>query len=198
MSSKPFIMTSQLIVLIIILVFSSTTTFSTPLSEPDIGPLSEQDINSINEHDIGPLRELDIVSLNEQDMGPLSELDIASLNEQDMGPLSELDIASFFCPGRNRACCPLLAHRIASKHHSRRVTIVINNKSGHTIFFDGASLESGRWVTSGDDIDIGINCEPPINPLKDGKSEAFSAVTSHFLGGVKGFASFSMDDDTLS
>ncbi|RIA86945.1 hypothetical protein C1645_778420 [Glomus cerebriforme] len=118
--------------------------------------------------------------------------------EHDLNIIEEQDM-NFFCQdGTSTSCCPPLAHRVASKHHSRCASIILNNKSGYNMSLSTINLEDGRWVTSKDDDDgyIEINCEP--HSLLNGESEAMSSVTSHFLGGVKGYVIFTMDDDISS
>ncbi|CAG8649399.1 5004_t:CDS:2, partial [Paraglomus brasilianum] len=95
------------------------------------------------------------------------------------------------------ACCPILAHRIASEHHSRCASIILNNKSGYNIRLVVSSLEDGRWVTSDDSGDIDIDCSPRTD-LANGESEVFSSVTSHFLGGISGYALFIIDDKAFT
>ena len=66
---------------------------------------------------------------------------------------------------------------------------------------DVNNLEDGRWITSkdyedyGNNIDI-VDCQP--RSLLVGESETISSVTSHFGGGVKGYVSFIINDDTSS
>ena len=93
-------------------------------------------------------------------------------------------------------CCPILAHRIASKHHSRCASIILNNKSGYNIRLVSAILKDGRWVTSNDNP-YGIDCSPWTN-LANGGSEVFSSITSHFLGGISGYALFLIDDKAFT
>ncbi|CAG8638427.1 10065_t:CDS:1 [Funneliformis mosseae] len=146
-----------------------------------------------------PSTKQEIVSLTDQEVvgSLLTEQDIDSFNGQDT-PLFEQDIGTFYCQnGSSLECCPLLARQFASKHHSRVATIVLINNSGHDMEMVVASLESGRWITSNDNK-YKISCEPQIYPLANGQAEAFSSVTSHFLGGVKGHAIFSMNDDISS
>ncbi|CAG8613132.1 12725_t:CDS:2 [Funneliformis caledonium] len=146
-----------------------------------------------------PSTKQEIVSLTDQEVvgSLLTEQDIDSFNGQDT-PLFEQDIGTFYCQnGSSLECCPLLARQFASKHHSRVATIVLINNSGHDMEMVVASLESGRWITSNDNK-YKISCEPQIYPLENGQAEAFSSVTSHFLGGVKGHAIFSMNDDISS
>jgi len=101
----------------------------------------------------------------------------------------------FFCQnGTSLTCCPLLAHRIASEHHSRCASIMLNNKSGYNIRLVVSSLEDGRWVTSDDSGDIDVDCSPRTD-LANGESEVFSSVTSHFLGGIRGYATFIINDE---
>jgi len=61
----------------------------------------------------------------------------------------------------------------------------------------GVSLEDGRWVTSDDSGDIDIDCRPQTR-LANGEIEGFSSVTSHFLGGIRGYAAFSLDDNAFT
>lgn len=93
-------------------------------------------------------------------------------------------------------CCPQLAHRVASKYHSRCASIVLINKSGYNMALDIINLEDGRWVTSDDYDGIDINCEP--HSLLNDESEAISSVTSHFLGGISSTVFFTIDDDISS
>ncbi|CAG8690892.1 1896_t:CDS:2, partial [Funneliformis mosseae] len=72
-----------------------------------------------------------------------------------------------------------------------------HNHIGYRIELVSASLISGRWITSNDD-NYRISCEPQIYHLKNGQAEAFSSVTSSFLGGVKGFAIFYINDGKFS
>ncbi|CAB4485877.1 hypothetical protein RhiirA5_405827 [Rhizophagus irregularis] len=64
------------------------------------------------------------------------------------------------------------------------------------------NLEDGRWLTQEDYVhyvganSTNINCQP--RNLTDNENETISSVTSHFLGGVKGFASFLIHDDMTS
>ncbi|CAI2170753.1 13595_t:CDS:1 [Funneliformis geosporum] len=144
-----------------------------------------------------PLTEQEVVPLTEQEVALLTEQEVDSLNSQDI-PLFEQDIGSFYCEdGSSLECCPLLSRNFASRHHSRVATIVLINNSGYEMELVAVSLESGRWITSNDN-NYNISCEPQIYPLANGQGEAFSSVTSHFLGGVKGYAIFSMNDDILS
>ncbi|CAG8646203.1 9056_t:CDS:2 [Paraglomus brasilianum] len=110
--------------------------------------------------------------------------------------LSELSQAAPpFCQnGTSLTCCPLLAHRIASEHHSRCASIVLNNKSGYNIRLVVSRLEDGRWVTSDDSGDIDIDCSPRTD-LANGESEVFSSVTSHFLGGISGYVTLIINDN---
>nr|CAG8563848.1 9092_t:CDS:2 [Entrophospora candida] len=58
-------------------------------------------------------------------------------------------------------------------------------------------LEDGRWVTQYDyDGNININCTP--HSLINGQSEAISSVSSHFLGGIKGYLFFEIGDANSS
>ncbi|CAJ0628815.1 13797_t:CDS:2 [Entrophospora sp. SA101] len=99
--------------------------------------------------------------------------------------------------GTSLGCCPLLAHRIASQHHSRCATIILINNTGYNITLAASSLEDGRWVTQYDyDGNIDINCMP--HSLIDGQSEAISSVSSHFLGGIKGYLFFEIEDANSS
>ncbi len=169
MSFKPLILI--IINIIIVLVLSLTSTHST------------------KQEDFGSLIEREVISLTEQD----------NLIEQYDEPIIEQDIGPFFCQnGTSLSCCPLLAHRVASEHHSRCASIILINKSGYSITLKSVSLEDGRWVTSDDSDDIDINCEPQTDSLANGQSEVFSSVTSHFLGGILGFATFTIHDDISS
>ncbi|CAB4374947.1 hypothetical protein RhiirA1_446798 [Rhizophagus irregularis] len=115
-------------------------------------------------------------------------------NENDI--IKEQD-DNFIClSGSNIACCPQLAHHVASKYHSRCASIVLINKSGYNMVLDIINLEDGRWVTSDDYDDIDINCEP--HSLLNDESEAISSVTSHFLGGISSVVIFTIDDDISS
>nr|CAG8472912.1 6745_t:CDS:2 [Entrophospora candida] len=111
--------------------------------------------------------------------------------------LTEQDI-DFACQnGTSLGCCPLLAHRIASQHHSRCATIILINNTGYNITLAASSLEDGRWVTQYDyDGDIDIDCMP--HSLLGGQSEAISSVSSHFLGGIKGYLFFEINDANSS
>jgi hypothetical protein len=104
----------------------------------------------------------------------------------------------FFCPnGSNIICCPLLAHRVATENHSRCASIILVNKSGYNLTLETVNLEDGRWITMNDYGQIiDINCEP--HSILNGESEAISSVTSHFLGGILGLVTFTMDDDISS
>ncbi|CAJ0763539.1 16671_t:CDS:2, partial [Entrophospora sp. SA101] len=83
--------------------------------------------------------------------------------------------------GTSLGCCPLLAHRIASQHHSRCATIILINNTGYNITLAASSLEDGRWVTQYDyDGNIDINCMP--HSLIDGQSEAISSVSKAGTG----------------
>src|SRR6185312_6439337 len=43
--------------------------------------------------------------------------------------------------------------------------------------------------------DVGIDCSPRTDVLANGESEVFSSVTNRFLGGVRGYATFMMNDN---
>ncbi|CAJ0750026.1 22932_t:CDS:2 [Entrophospora sp. SA101] len=105
---------------------------------------------------------------------------------------------NFACQnGTSLRCCPLLAHQISSQHHSRCATIILVNKTGYKITLTVSSLEDGRWVTQYDyDGNININCIP--HSLINGQSEAISSVSSHFLGGIKGYLFFEIGDANSS
>src|SRR6266540_1284426 len=156
MSSKSLIL---IINLIILLVLSSTFTHSAPLIEQNIEPLI-------------------VDSLTEQDNDHLIDL----LVEQDL--LIKQDIVSFCQNETDKSCCPLLAHRIASQHHTRAASTVLVNKSGYNVTLLASSLIDGRWITSNNHNDIDINCKPQTDPLLNGQSQAFSSIASHFLGEV--------------
>src|SRR5439155_8068509 len=112
----------------------------------------------------------------------------------DSSPPIEETGGPFYC-GTTLTCCPLLAHKIASEHRSRCASIMLDNNSGYNMNLGFASLEDGRWVTSDDSGDVDIDCSPRIERLANGESLVLSSVTSHFLGGIRGYAKFSLDDD---
>ncbi|RIB04014.1 hypothetical protein C2G38_2048790 [Gigaspora rosea] len=111
----------------------------------------------------------------------------------------EKEDINFFCRnGTSLNCCPHLANRIANEHYSRCASIILINNSGYNMTLNIVNLEDGRWVTSNDygDDSISINCEP--RSLLEHESEAISSVTNHFLGGVQGYVSYIIEDDTSS
>ncbi|CAJ0832995.1 13920_t:CDS:2 [Entrophospora sp. SA101] len=70
-------------------------------------------------------------------------------------------------------------------------------QTGYKITLTVSSLEDGRWVTQYDyDGNININCIP--HSLINGQSEAISSVSSHFLGGIKGYLFFEIGDANSS
>ncbi|CAG8466676.1 2614_t:CDS:2 [Paraglomus occultum] len=113
-------------------------------------------------------------------------------------PPIEATSGPFLCHGTNATCCPLLAHKIASEHSSRCASIILDNKSGYNVSLVVASLEDGRWVTSDDSGDVDIDCSPRTGRLANGELEVLSSVTSHFLGGIRGYATFRLDDDAFN
>ncbi|CAI2174695.1 4099_t:CDS:2, partial [Funneliformis geosporum] len=122
-----------------------------------------------------PLIEQKVAPLNEQEIVAtlLPEKNIDFFNGKKT-PLFEKDIVPFYCQdGSSAECCPFLARKFALEHHSRVATIVLVNRSRYRIELISASLESGH-------------------------AEAYSSVTSRFLGGVKGFALYYMNDDTFT
>ncbi|CAI2187291.1 7204_t:CDS:1, partial [Funneliformis geosporum] len=100
------------------------------------------------------------------------------------------------CQGES--CCAYIAKKIANKNHERVATIVIVNKSGYNITPLPVKLEKGRFVTHDDHENIDINCEPQTEPLTNGQNETFSSIASHFLGELKGIATFIIDDGSSS
>ncbi|CAB4383907.1 unnamed protein product [Rhizophagus irregularis] len=107
---------------------------------------------------------------------------------------------TFYCQdGTSQSCCSQLAHRISSDHLSRCASIVLINHSGYNMTLEVENLED---VTQEDYVhyvganSTNINCQP--RNLTDNENETISSVTSHFLGGVKGFASFLIHDDMTS
>lgn len=99
----------------------------------------------------------------------------------------------------DESCCFQLAHQVCNDHHSRCASIFLNNKSGYNMSLVANNLEDGRWLTSKDyivDNSVNIKCEP--HSLSENESETISSVTSHFLGGVKGYVSFKIADNLKS
>jgi hypothetical protein len=108
---------------------------------------------------------------------------------------------NFYCQdGTSESCCSQLAHRISDAHLSHCASIVLTNNSGYNMTLEVVNLEDGRWLKSEDygvnNNNISINCEP--RPLPDNDSETISSVTSHFLGGIKGYVSFNIHDNITS
>src|SRR5688572_23883023 len=107
MSSKSLIL---LLNVIIILVLLSSSTHSAPLIERDI-PSTRNDADPFIGQYIDPL---------EQDSDMLIDLllEESLSTKQDTGP--------FFCQHEtNLSCCPLLARKVVSQHHSRAASVVL-------------------------------------------------------------------------
>src|SRR6266540_1769536 len=115
-------------------------------------------------------------------------------------PLIERDIGPFYCDDEtNIKCCPFLAHRVASQYHSRAASFILINNSGYNMTLSNVNIEDGRWVTSKDyDKSINVKCDPSNGTIVPGQSEVFASVTSHFLGGLKGYVSFTIHDKISS
>ncbi|CAG8466597.1 2610_t:CDS:1, partial [Paraglomus occultum] len=111
-------------------------------------------------------------------------------------PPIEATSSPFLCQEASATCsCPLLARKISSEHNSRCASIILDNKSSYNVRLVVASLEDGRWVTSDDSGDVDIDCSPRTKRFANDELEVLSSVTSHFLGGIRGYATFHLDDD---
>ncbi|CAG8507552.1 5556_t:CDS:1 [Funneliformis mosseae] len=99
------------------------------------------------------------------------------------------------CQGKG--CCASLSDNVAKKHHVRVATIVIINKSGYNMTHI-IKLEDGCYVRHDDHENLDINCEPQTEPLANGQNETFSCITSHRFGGLKGIATYIIDDSGSS
>ncbi|CAB4407852.1 unnamed protein product [Rhizophagus irregularis] len=110
------------------------------------------------------------------------------------------DNSTFSCQdGTSQSCCSQLAHRVSSEHNSRCASIVLTNKSGYNMDSTNKNLEDGRWLISTDYFganSVNITCEP--HSFLDNESETISSVTSHALGGLKGYVSFKINDSRTS
>jgi hypothetical protein len=115
-------------------------------------------------------------------------------------PTTTYSAGSFYCQsGSSQSCCVQLAHRVSNDYNSRCASIILTNNSGYSMTLEVGNLEDGRWLTSEDysgENGININCEP--HSLGDDESETISSVTSHFLGGSKGYVIFNIHDNTTS
>jgi len=111
-------------------------------------------------------------------------------------PLIERD-DTLSCQGTNEICCPFLAHQVASQHNSRCASIILINKSGYNMTLNGF-LEDGNWLTPQKYKNINRDCGPQASNLETNQSVILSSVTSHFLGGLKGYATFTIDDKASS